>query len=83
MKVLKFGGSSVGSPERIKGVRKIIESNDSPCVVVVSAFQGITDELKRSCELAALRNDEYKIIFDKIYTRHIDYAKQLIRDKKI
>ena len=46
MKVLKFGGTSVGSPERIRGVKKIIESQDAPCVVVVSAFQGITDELK-------------------------------------
>lgn len=83
MKVLKFGGSSVGTPERIKGVRKIIESNDSPCVVVVSAFQGITDELKKTCELASLRNEEYKVLFEKIHTRHIDFANQLIREKNI
>ena len=53
MKVLKFGGTSVGSPERIKGVKKIIESQSSSCVIVVSAFQGITDELKQISELAA------------------------------
>ena len=62
MKVLKFGGTSVGSPERIRGVKKIIESQDSPCVVVVSAFQGITDELKQISELASARNEEYKVL---------------------
>ncbi len=82
MKVLKFGGSSVGTPERVKGVRKIIESNDSPCVVVVSAFQGITDELKKTCELASLRNDDYKVLFEKIHTRHSDFVRQLIRENK-
>ncbi len=83
MKVLKFGGSSVGTPDRIKGVKKIIESNDSGCVVVVSAFQGITDELKKTCELAAIRNDEYKTLLGKIYAKHSDTAKQLIKGKKL
>jgi aspartokinase/homoserine dehydrogenase 1 len=78
MKVLKFGGTSVGSPERIRGVKKIIESQDSPCVVVVSAFQGITDELKQISELASSRNEEYKVMLDKVIQRHTDYARQLV-----
>jgi bifunctional aspartokinase / homoserine dehydrogenase 1 len=78
MKVLKFGGTSVGSPERIMGVKKIIESQNTPCVIVVSAFQGITDELKNICELASLRKDEYKTSLEKMLTRHTDYTKQLI-----
>ena len=78
MKVLKFGGTSVGSPERIRGVKKIIESQDSPCVVVVSAFQGITDELKQISELASARNEEYKVLLDKILLRHTEYARQLV-----
>jgi bifunctional aspartokinase / homoserine dehydrogenase 1 len=78
MKVLKFGGSSVGSPERIRGVKKIIESEDSPCLIVVSAFQGITDELKHISELATARDDEYEILLEKVITKHIDFAKQLI-----
>jgi aspartokinase/homoserine dehydrogenase 1 len=79
MKVLKFGGSSVGTPDRIIGVRKIIESKNAPCVIVVSAFQGITDELKKTCDLAAVRNNEYKIHFDKIQQKHLEVAKQLIK----
>jgi aspartokinase/homoserine dehydrogenase 1 len=83
MKVLKFGGTSVGSPERIRGVKKIIESQDSPCVVVVSAFQGITDELKQVSELASARNEEYKSLLDKILQRHTEYARQLVpKDKR-
>jgi len=83
MKVLKFGGTSVGSPERIRGVKKIIESQSSDCVVVVSAFQGITDELMQISELASARNQEFRARLDKITDRHIDYAKQLISSRKL
>jgi aspartokinase/homoserine dehydrogenase 1 len=83
MKVLKFGGTSVGSPERIRGVKKIIESQNLPCVIVVSAFQGITDELKQVSELASTRNNEYKILLEKIILKHKEYVKQLIiKDKQ-
>jgi len=83
MKVLKFGGSSVGSPERIREVKKIIESQDSSCVVIVSALQGITDELKHVAELAMINDDKYKIHLAKIFEKHLDYSSQLIgNDKK-
>jgi bifunctional aspartokinase / homoserine dehydrogenase 1 len=82
MKVLKFGGTSVGSPERIRGVKKIIESQSSPCLIVVSAFQGITDELKHLSELASNRDDEYEILLEKVITKHIEFAKQLIVKNK-
>jgi aspartokinase/homoserine dehydrogenase 1 len=82
MKVLKFGGTSVGSPERIRGVKKIIESQSSPCVIVVSAFQGITDELNTICELASVRNDDYKALLEKIVLRHTEYVKQLLIKSK-
>ena len=47
MKVLKFGGSSVGSSETIKQVVDIIRTTraDGPCSVVLSAMQGTTDSL--------------------------------------
>ena len=83
MKVLKFGGTSVGSPERIRGVKKIIESESSPCVIVISAFQGVTDELKQISEHASTRNNDYTILLEKIIHKHIEYAKQLIiKDKQ-
>jgi aspartokinase/homoserine dehydrogenase 1 len=82
MKVLKFGGTSVGSPERIREVKKIIESQISPCVIVVSAFQGITDELKQVSELASKRSDEYKVLLDKIILKHTEFVRQLILNEK-
>ena len=82
MKVLKFGGTSVGSPERIRGVKKIIESQSSPCVIVVSAFQGVTDELKKISELASARDEEYKVLLEKTVLRHTEYARQLIGKEK-
>jgi bifunctional aspartokinase / homoserine dehydrogenase 1 len=82
MKVLKFGGTSVGSPERIRGVKKIIESQNSPCLVVVSAFQGVTDDLKYLSELASDRDDEYENLLEKIISKHIEFTKQLITGNK-
>ena len=78
MKVLKFGGTSIGTPERIKGVKKIIESQSIPCLIVVSAFHGITDDLKHLSELASNRQDEYEILIEQIIGRHIEYSRQLI-----
>ena len=83
MKVLKFGGTSVGSPERIRGVKKIIESQSSPCLIVISAFQGITDDLKHLSELASTRDDEYEKLLDKVIDKHIEFAKQLIVRNKL
>ncbi len=82
MKVLKFGGTSVGSPERIRGVKSIIESQSSPCMIVVSALQGITDELKQVCELASERNDQYKGLLGKVIQKHSEYTRQLISGDK-
>jgi bifunctional aspartokinase / homoserine dehydrogenase 1 len=78
MKVLKFGGTSVGSPERIRGVKKIIESQKTPCVIVISAFAGVTDDLKLISELASVRNEEFKLLLEKTIVKHKDYVKQLI-----
>ena len=83
MKVLKFGGSSVGTPDRIKGVKRIIESEASPCVVVVSAFHGITDNLKKSGELASLRKDEYKELLEETILQHNVVAKNLIEEENL
>ena len=45
MKVYKFGGTSVGSVESIMSVKKFVEAEEEPVVVVVSALGGITDKL--------------------------------------
>ena len=45
MKVLKFGGSSVATPQAIQQVRQIVQHTASPMVIVVSALGGVTDQL--------------------------------------
>ena len=70
MKVLKFGGSSLGTPERIRNVKNIIYAGPLPCVVVVSAFQDVTDLLKKCSELAAAHSELYKEVLDNIIRKH-------------
>ncbi len=79
MKVLKFGGSSVGTPERIMGVKKIVESQTEPSIIVVSAFQGITDQLEEVSRMACERDEGYKNLLKKIEQRHYDSVKELFQ----
>ena len=81
MKVLKFGGSSIGNPDRIRSVKKIVESQSLPCIVVVSAFQGVTDQLSQISQLASQRKDEFKTLLDKVFSHHTSYAINLIADE--
>lgn len=68
MKVLKFGGTSVGSVESIKNVKKIVEACDEPVIVVVSALGGITDKLIETARLAGTGDSEYRLILKKLST---------------
>ncbi|MCM1448946.1 MAG: bifunctional aspartate kinase/homoserine dehydrogenase I [Clostridiales bacterium] len=45
MKVLKFGGTSVGTVDSLKNVKAIVDGNDGPLIIVVSALGGVTDML--------------------------------------
>ena len=45
MKVMKFGGTSVGQPERMKDVARLVTSSDEPTIVVLSALSGTTNAL--------------------------------------
>ena len=60
MKVLKFGGSSVGSVSSILSVKKIVEAVEDPVIVVVSALGGITDKLIEVSQMAANGNPAYE-----------------------
>ncbi|HEC42010.1 MAG TPA: bifunctional aspartate kinase/homoserine dehydrogenase I [Bacteroides sp.] len=77
MKVLKFGGSSVGTPDRVLGVKKIVEGQTGPGIIVVSAFQGITDQLEQVSQMACKRDEAYKKLLIEIENRHYDAVKEL------
>src|SRR4030042_3630831 len=78
MKVLKFGGSSIGNAERIRRVKEIASAEPLPLVVVVSALQGVTDSLKNIGELAAGHNHGYKALLDDLINRHRNISQELL-----
>ncbi|MDE5805434.1 MAG: bifunctional aspartate kinase/homoserine dehydrogenase I, partial [Paramuribaculum sp.] len=71
MKVLKFGGTSVGTVESLCNVKKIIERESAePLIVVVSALGGITDRLIATARMAAAGDGGYLESLDYILQRH-------------
>ncbi len=82
MKVLKFGGTSVGSIESIKNVKKIVESCQEPVIVVVSALGGITDKLIETARKAAGGDATYSENFSFILTRHTDIIRGVVPQEK-
>lgn len=80
MQVLKFGGTSVGTPEAILKVIEIVSEKISkePVITVVSAFGGTTDALLQCGSLAAGGNELYKEHVGHVTSRHLDAVKQLI-----
>ena len=78
MKVMKFGGSSVGTASSILSVKKIVEAVDEPVIVVVSALGGITDKLLNASRLAAAGDASYENEFKEIVYRHVEMVKEII-----
>ncbi len=78
MKVLKFGGSSVGDAGRIRIVKKITESGPQQIVIVVSAFKGVTDSLKLAGETAARHDLQYKELLSEIINKHRTVCDELL-----
>jgi len=72
MKIMKFGGTSVGSAVNILKVKRIVESVDEPVIVVVSALGGITDQLIDTAKLASKGDYTYEKEFNDIVKRHIE-----------
>ncbi len=72
MKVLKFGGTSVGSVKSILSLKHIVENEArrQPIVVVVSALGGITDQLIATAQQAVAGNEAWKISFEEMVDRH-------------
>lgn len=81
MKVLKFGGTSVGSADSIKQVAKIVKSGldqGDQIVVVSSAMGGVTNHLIEASQLAKENDDQYLNITRHIETRHAETIRQLL-----
>ena len=84
MKVLKFGGTSVGSVKSILSLKKIVEkeAKKGPVVVVVSALNGITDKLIATSQLAKNGDEHYREEFDAMVSRHHQMIDTIVTDPK-
>ena len=76
MKVMKFGGTSVGSPERMKGVASLITESGEPTFVVLSAMSGTTNSLVEISDYLYKKNPEgaNEVInnLEKKYMQHVE-----------
>ena len=82
---MKFGGTSVGSAESILSVKKIVEGQTEPVIVVVSALGGITDKLIRTSQMAVEGDALYLKSFAEIVERHEEMINAILSadDKRI
>ena len=83
MKVLKFGGTSVGTVKSLQSVKSIVEAESTPVIIVVSALGGVTDMLINTAKSAAAGNiQESSDSFEKIRMRHLDVIEGMVADDK-
>ena len=80
MKVLKFGGTSVGTPQSMRSVNQIVTAaaQEEEVIVVVSALGGITDKLLRTADMALAGDSAYKWALGEIIERHEKMVQEII-----
>ncbi|HQU82606.1 MAG TPA: bifunctional aspartate kinase/homoserine dehydrogenase I [Pyrinomonadaceae bacterium] len=80
MKVLKFGGSSVGSAENIEKVVEIVKNSikEDSCAVILSAMQGTTDGLIEIAKTAEKGDDSFRLKIKELESKHISAARTLL-----
>ncbi len=81
MKILKFGGTSVGTVEGIQNIKKIVEAEATPVVVVVSALKTVTNNLIKVTNLAAEGDEDYKQVLAEIVTTHHVHIDAIIKNQ--
>ncbi len=75
MKIMKFGGTSVGKPERMHQVAQLITKTDEPKIVVLSALSGTTNSLVGISDLLALNDKQgAKAAIDKLEAHYRDFV---------
>ena len=84
MRILKFGGSSLATPATIRGVGRIVleARRREPVIGVVSAFQGVTNQLLECARLAERGDDAFEAAFEAIAKRHRAAVSQLVKKRR-
>jgi aspartokinase/homoserine dehydrogenase 1 len=77
MKVIKFGGTSVGSAENIKRVREIVLQQNESSIVVVSARAGVTDKILNAARMASIGTGYFHAELTEVKNRHYRIIEEL------
>ena len=78
MKIIKFGGTSVQTSDRIKGIIEIMKADKSIRITICSALGGITDQLIETAKKAAQGEESYQVLFSDIEQKHLNCARNLV-----
>src|SRR3989304_4931190 len=84
MRVAKFGGSSLATPDLIRDVGRIVldEAKREPLILVVSAFQAVTNQLLDCARTAGRGQKSYEQGFEKIARRHRAAVEALVPERR-
>ena len=82
MKVLKFGGTSVGTAESLTNVKQIVTACKGQVIVVVSALGGITNQLIQMADLAEAHSDEWESILEQVKARHMSVIDAVVPEDR-
>lgn len=83
MKVLKFGGTSVGAPDRMHHVAKLVLRHDGPKIVVLSAVSGTTNTLVQIGEHLRAGNDEKaSLVIEELFGKYQDFILRLVQKEE-
>ncbi len=79
MRVMKFGGTSVGSPERMKHVASLVTKQQGPIFVVLSAMSGTTNSLIEISQLLSQKDVSLASdVIDALEEKYIGHANELL-----
>lgn len=82
MKVLKFGGTSVGTAESLTNVKQIVTACKGQVIVVVSALGGVTNQLIQMADLAEVHSDEWESILEQVKARHMSVIDAVVPEDR-
>src|SRR5574344_415247 len=83
MKVMKFGGTSVGTPQRMQEVSSLITSDNNPVFVVLSAMSGTTNSLVEISDYLYKKNPEgANEVINKLEEKYMGHIKELYKTKE-
>ena len=82
MKVLKFGGTSVGSEQGLNHVKAIVEACNEQVIVVVSALGGVTNQLIQMTQLAISHDAAYEPMLQDVKNRHLQIIDAVVLEER-